>query len=280
MFNNASYILFYHRITPELLSIFEWQLKFIKKNKKISTIYNIENIEPNSVIITFDDGFFDNFVYAYPLLKKYEIPATVFLSTCYVSERGVRHTIEDVWNKNAKISMLQKPEPYQLDKLKNNKEFLTWEEIKIMHKSGLIAFESHGHEHLKHQTDKFGEKSSHLQGFRYFEEKKRFETEEERSKRLSFQFSKPKQLIKQFLGVNSEHFCWQWGEYDNFALEVGKQHGYKYFYTTKKGIINKNYSQFPRISVSFNKRTFLKRNFIFSSKQLSSVYTSLFGKGS
>ncbi|MCP4745247.1 MAG: polysaccharide deacetylase family protein [Desulfobacteraceae bacterium] len=37
-----------------------------------------------SVVVTFDDGFRNNFTRAYPILNKYKIPATIFLSTGFM----------------------------------------------------------------------------------------------------------------------------------------------------------------------------------------------------
>jgi len=42
------------------------------------------NLPKRSVVVTFDDGYADVVDYAAPLLERYQIPATVFVSTGYV----------------------------------------------------------------------------------------------------------------------------------------------------------------------------------------------------
>lgn len=61
---------------------FQKQMDFLKKNNyNVITIDQLPNIKKISkpVIITFDDGYENNFTYAYPVLKKYNFKATVFL---------------------------------------------------------------------------------------------------------------------------------------------------------------------------------------------------------
>ncbi len=295
---DSSYILFFHRILPENIDNFIWQIKYLKENKIIDSIYNIENLKPNSVIITFDDGFFDNFVYAFPILEKYNVPATIFLSTAYLKESGVRKSLNDYYKGNISLNQLQKPKQYNFKNLDSD-EFLTWEEVNIMLNSGFISFESHGFMHLTHfidnkpvkennkikylnidnSEDKKFKTSSIFKGKEYKVSENRFETNEEREIRLLENFQASKELIEIYTGRIPEHFCWPWGEYDDFSIKTGKKSGFKYFYTTNKGTIDykfNNYDEIPRISASFNKKTFLKREYIFSRKKLTDIYLKFF----
>jgi peptidoglycan/xylan/chitin deacetylase (PgdA/CDA1 family) len=65
---------------------FRKQIAYIKKHYKVKSLHQVINhIRNNSdrgkdfVTITFDDGYRDIYTNAYPVLKKYCIPATIFL---------------------------------------------------------------------------------------------------------------------------------------------------------------------------------------------------------
>jgi len=88
-------ILTYHSFDYRegLLSVapenFERQMRYLK-NKGFSVIgldelaegiKNRRRFAHNTVVITIDDGYKNNFTYAYPILKKYGFPAIIFLIT-------------------------------------------------------------------------------------------------------------------------------------------------------------------------------------------------------
>src|SRR5690606_2386794 len=76
---------------------FEKQLKYLKRNFTILTIddafyklVNNEKLDRKYVTVSFDDGFKNNLNTALPLLEKYEIPTTFFVSGVCAKESGNR----------------------------------------------------------------------------------------------------------------------------------------------------------------------------------------------
>lgn len=96
-------ILLYHRIDvvsydPVMLVVnpktFEEHIKFIVKHYKpislseLTSKINSKKVQGNEICITFDDGYKDNLINAIPILKKYNIPATIFISTSNIGKKA------------------------------------------------------------------------------------------------------------------------------------------------------------------------------------------------
>ncbi len=73
------------------------------------------HLPKNSILVTFDDGYMNNYTNAFPILKKYNIKATIFLNTRYVGRDA---------------------------------SYLGWKEIREMYESGLVDFQLHTHSHF------------------------------------------------------------------------------------------------------------------------------------
>lgn len=65
----------------KLISIIDF---FIKKKFIFSKLSEIENSIRNKIILTFDDGYKDNYSVLLPIIQKYNIPVTIFISTGFI----------------------------------------------------------------------------------------------------------------------------------------------------------------------------------------------------
>jgi peptidoglycan/xylan/chitin deacetylase (PgdA/CDA1 family) len=114
---------------------FEKQLIWLKKNNfqsfTLSELVNLEQIPEKSVVITFDDGYEDNFSKAFPLLKKYGFKATIYI---------VLNRFEQNWATDKDLN--------QSSNELNNEKMLSNEQIKEMIDSGLIEIGSHTLDHV------------------------------------------------------------------------------------------------------------------------------------
>ncbi len=117
-------IVMLHQVTPHAKASgmnmppekFEQLLKYlVKRNSTFCFVSELDEYQgqKNIVALSFDDGFLDNYQYAYPLLKKYNAKATIFLAT--------------------KIEGIEK---------------LNIEQIQEMSNSGMIEFGAHTQHHV------------------------------------------------------------------------------------------------------------------------------------
>ena len=115
-----------------------------------------EPLPRKSVLITLDDGYLDNYVYVWPLLRKYGHKGVIFATAGLVDEAqksaeasgaAPRLTLGDVWSGRAGVEALPAVDAIVHDSgcgyrmLKNL--FFTWDEARIMEQSGTIAIAGH-----------------------------------------------------------------------------------------------------------------------------------------
>jgi peptidoglycan/xylan/chitin deacetylase (PgdA/CDA1 family) len=98
-------IFVYHRVGPQLHdwlyqsineTVFEKQIQWLKSTHSIISLEELASLirekrqpDGNVAVITFDDGYRDNYLHAFPVLEKYAVPATVFLTTGCIDQRAL-----------------------------------------------------------------------------------------------------------------------------------------------------------------------------------------------
>lgn len=136
-------ILMYHKVNPYPASggyglrvppeRFSWQMEYLRKRGFKTLSFNDLTdywekgapLPPRPVIITFDDGYQDNYHFAYPILKANRFKATIFVVSGLVGKTNE-------WDTGVKAQPVNK--------------LLTWEQIKEMEKGG-IEFGAHTKSH-------------------------------------------------------------------------------------------------------------------------------------
>ena len=108
---------------------FENHLKYFTENHTVISLKNaVTSIKnggintPNPVVITFDDGYEDNYSIVFPLLEKYKSHATIFVVTSFI---------------DGKIELINDP----------CFRALSWEQVREMDRSDVVDIGSHTDTH-------------------------------------------------------------------------------------------------------------------------------------
>lgn len=253
-----------------LKNIWFLNMKTLTNREMLESLDKHGKLPKNSVALTFDDGYYDNYRHAFPLLKKYKMKATLYLNTAYV---------ENDENRAFK--------------------YLSWKEIEEMSSSGVFDIQLHSHRHMPifvntsfdrvaNSNDLLDRDIQHLYGgnaqigfpifgkrgefsstgvivpleaaekFKNFyenlsnEEKGNkqliqdfinselhkdliFETLDEAKTRVLNDLNKNISLIEEHTGYKPNFFCWPWGHKSPEFIAILKSAGIAGFVTTRKG---------------------------------------------
>ena len=135
-------VLCYHRVMPDQkiestnwpnsslimpVSSFEEQMKFLaKKHEVVSMEGLLKHLSGRSnkfvVSVTFDDGYKDNLSYALPILEKFQIPVTIYITTRF-PEGDTSMWWYEIWdylkeNKVLELNFLEKNKKWDITSFK------------------------------------------------------------------------------------------------------------------------------------------------------------------
>ena len=262
-------VLMYHHVNkkgdfinvrPEL---FDSHMKYLREHRftalhadELLSILNGQNPPEKPVMVTFDDGWLDNWVFAYPVLRKYGMKAVIFAITSLLPENGKRQRSDEG---NAPALPLHGDCKKMTDEGRSSDVIFSWEEASEMERSGLIDIQSHTNTHRR--WDKL------------------YPDRNERTSVLHQELVTSKKIIEKKLNKECNALCWPWGIYDKDYIEAAKSAGYKVLFTTEKGtntgasdILSIRRLPIGNIS-SFSLR---KKLFIHSKDWLSKAYLRIF----
>jgi peptidoglycan/xylan/chitin deacetylase (PgdA/CDA1 family) len=133
-------VLAYHRIgggtraeTDLAAELFERQIRYVKRRFRVAPLDDVprlraSDLRTDTAVITFDDGFAETYTVAYPIVRRYEVPITVYVPAAYIEQRRP-------FDFGVFATMHPRPLP------------MTWDQAREMSASGLVTIGAHTHTH-------------------------------------------------------------------------------------------------------------------------------------
>ncbi|MFT0534093.1 polysaccharide deacetylase family protein [Castellaniella hirudinis] len=215
-------VLMYHHVTPAGGAInvtpdhFRGQLAWLRRRgyRSLTCAQFAAHLAgapapARSVLMTFDDGYLDNYVHAWPLLREYGFHAVIFLVTGWVGDGPARAAAGqggDLPETPDHAACSARVAAGQASDIA-----LRWSEIQRMQADGVCEFHSHTHTHTRWDKQDPGNKNS----------------------RMQIELAQSRQCLQEHLGGVSDHLCWPQGYFDADYVKIAQDAGFRHLYTTR-----------------------------------------------
>ena len=173
------------------------------------------------MVITFDDGYLDNYTLAFPVLKDYGARAVINLIGWSVG----RDT--------------------HIDSDKSINPHFSWDQAKEMLNTGLIEFGSHSFDLHNLEGKSYGYKNMAGLGLLSYEG----ESEEDYRKRIYEDLKKSKSEMEENLGVEIDTIAYPYGQINDIAIEEIKKLGFKMGFVIDRQNPSESIYEIRRISI-------------------------------
>ncbi|HTY98539.1 MAG TPA: polysaccharide deacetylase family protein, partial [Rhodocyclaceae bacterium] len=146
-------VLMYHHVSPApglvtvSPAVFRGHMEYLARRgwttlgaAGVEDFYAGRPLPKKSVVITFDDGYLDNFVHAHPVLAEFGLTAMLFVVTGWLGD-GPARTVGDCPDHRECKRRLAAGEGDSI--------MLRWSEVEAMRRAGSFEFHSHSHSHTR-----------------------------------------------------------------------------------------------------------------------------------
>jgi len=251
----------YHHVAPhpgDMVTVtpasFEGQMRHLARNgyaalsleELLSAMRGEWTPPKKAVAITFDDGWMDNYVHAYPVLVKYRIRAAVFVATGWVdrASEGGLSTLPTAFP-------LHREARRMAESGETRGVIVDWDRVAEMSDSGFVDFYSHTANHAR--CGRLGADA------------------------VAEELGGSKRALEERLGRPCLYLCWPFGEYSAEAVALAKAAGYRALFTTRPGVVREGTDPFaiPRIVIKDQVEWFRRRTRLYTLPWLSSLYLSV-----
>lgn len=267
----------YHRVQPrphpDALSadFFEKQLDFIQSNFEILTPSDaLDFIQGKNLLrtkknhrlamLSFDDGWLDNWLFATPILKKRKLRAALALSAGFLHAGALRKRAADVPDEVLRRRNL---DAEGIALRGDTLCYCSREEIRAMHDSGAWSIEAHGTRHLKN-----------TRGISSIAAPDTGVSADTFEKLLRTDLENCKNEIVAITGREPQMLFWPWGQFSEHAAKIANDMGFLAQFSTEKGVIKRGDSRLvlPRVNAAANWKKFTRNAFIFSHPLLAKIH--------
>ena len=258
-------ILMYHHVspTPGLVTVspqaFRAQMQALKFAgwrsaglDELEGFFAGQPLREKTCVISFDDGYFDNYVHAHPFLAELGMKAVLFLVTGWLGDGPVRTNAEAICSHSECKRRIAADD--------TDSVMLRWSEVDLMAKAGTFEFHSHTHRHTRFD--------------------RQIADPLVRGEALAADLQASRETLRARFGTVSRHLCWPQGYYDEQYVAVARAAGFDHLYTTETRI-NRPGSDVARIGRFVTKEKsgdwLLARTKLYARPWLGSLYGWLKG---
>lgn len=262
-------VLMYHHVgpAPGLVTItpenFRAQMRWLAGHgyttigcDDLARFFQGKPLPAKSVLLTFDDGYLDNYVFAHPILAEFGLKAALFIITSRIGDGTARACAGEGTLPDTPAHGICKA---AVQAGRADAVMLRWSEIERMRTAGTFEFHSHTHTHARWDHSEADPVV--------------------RQTRLGEDLAQSRATLLRRLGHATPHLCWPQGYFDPAYVATALAQGFTMLYTTLPGTNSATQDplQLRRVVVKDGADWLGRRLWIYGHSAVSSTYLTLRG---